>query len=197
MRTISRLLLRLSGWELDDRLPKASSYVIIGYPHTSNWDFVLGMLARWSLDLPLNWVAKHSIFWGPFRPLLLSMGGVPLNRKTTHGFIERYIELFEQRDSLIIGIMPEGTRSKVDRWKTGFYYIAHGANVPIALAYFDYKNKKYGVGKTIEPSGDIHADFEVIKQFYLGKTGCNPELMGDMRIEVHEEFEKDDAKTGA
>lgn len=190
MRAMSRLILQLMGWELDDRLPATRRYVMIGYPHTSNWDFVLGMLGKWALDLPLNWVAKHSIFRGPLRPLLLSMGGVPLNRDTTHGFIQRYIQLFEERESLVIGIMPEGTRSKVDRWKTGFYFIAQGANVPIALAYFDYKNKKFGVGKTIIPTGDIEADFELIKSFYSDKMGFRPELMGDMRIVVHDDVAK-------
>lgn len=182
MKIISRLILRLIGWQLDDQFPDTPRYVLIGYPHTSNWDFVLGMLAKWAADVPLNWVGKHTMFWGPFRPLFIAMGGVPLNRSTTHGFIEKNIELFEQREQFILGIMPEGTRSKVDRWKTGFYYIAHGAQVPIALAYLDYKNKRLGVGRVIETSGDIDVDFEIIKAFYQDKTGHRPELQGDLRI---------------
>ncbi len=182
MQTLSRLILRLIGWRVDMRLPEQSRYVIIGYPHTSNWDFVLGMLARWSMNLPLNWVAKHSIFWGPFGYLLVRMGGVPLDRAHSHGFLDHMVELFEQREQFIIGIMPEGTRSRVSRWKTGFYYIAHRAQVPIALGYLDYPNKVIGVGKVIETSGDIQEDMQIIREFYADKIGCRPELMGDIAI---------------
>jgi len=189
MRFISLTLLKLLGWQLDVQLPKTSRYVLIGYPHTSNWDFVLGMLAKWSMNMPLNWVAKHSMFWGPFKPMFIAMGGVPLNREKTSGFIQKNIELFEQREHFVLGIMPEGTRSKTDRWKTGFYYIANGANVPIALAYLDYKNKKLGIGKVIETSGDIEADFEIIKAFYQDKTGYRPENQSDMKIVIRDTAE--------
>lgn len=189
MGSISRIILRLWGWKLDDRLPETDRYVMIGYPHTSNWDFILGMLARWALDVPLNWVAKHSIFWGPFKPLLIAMGGVPLNRETTHGFIQKNIELFAQREKFILGMMPEGTRSKTERWKSGFYHIAHGANVPIALAYMDYKNKIIGVGKVIEVTGNIAADFETIRAFYQDKTGYHPENQSEIQFIVSDNNE--------
>lgn len=184
MKIISRLILRLIGWKLDDRVPEIQRYVMIGYPHTSNWDFVLGMLAKWAMQLPLNWVAKHSIFWGPLKPMFIAMGGVPLNREKSSGFIQKNIQLFAEREQFVLGIMPEGTRSKTHRWKTGFYHIAHGANVPIVMAYLDYKNKVLGLGDVLIPSGDIHADFEIIKAFYQGKTGYRPEYQGDMQIEV-------------
>lgn len=185
------MILRLIGWTLDERLPSTTRYVLIGYPHTSNWDFILGMLAKWAMDLPLNWVAKHSMFWGPFKPMFIAMGGVPLNRAETKGFIHKNIELFEQRENFIIGIMPEGTRSKVDRWKTGFYHIAHGANVPIALGYFDYPSKTIGVGKVIQPSGDIEADFEIIKAFYRDKTGRIPAHHGVMTLHKNPQRNED------
>lgn len=187
MQLFSRFLLRLLGWQLDEQLPQTSRYVLIGYPHTSNWDFILGMLAKWSMNMPLNWVAKHSMFWGPFKPMFIAMGGVPLNRGKTSGFIQKNIELFEQREQFVLGIMPEGTRSKTDRWRTGFYHIADGAKVPIALAYLDYKNKILGVGKTIETTGDINADFEIIKAFYQDKTGYRPENQGDMKIIINKD----------
>lgn len=172
----------MMGWKLDEQLPAHKRYVLIAYPHTSNWDFVLGMLAKWSMNLPLNWVAKHSMFWGPFKPLFIAMGGVPLNREKSSGFIQKNIELFAQREHFVLGLMPEGTRSKTDRWKTGFYHIAHGANVPVVLAYLDYKNKTLGIGAMLQPSGDIHADFEIIKAFYQDKTGYRPDNQSDMRI---------------
>ena len=171
MKLLSRLILKLIGWKLDERVPETQRYVMIGYPHTSTWDFILGMMAKWAMGLPVNWVANHSMFWGPFKPIFIAMGGVPLNREKTTGFIQKNVELFAQREHFILGLMPEGTRSKTNHWKTGFYHIAHGANVPIALAYLDYKNKVIGIGEVIETTGDIHADFETIKIFYQDKTG--------------------------
>jgi len=184
MKLLSRLILKLIGWKLDERVPETQRYVMIGYPHTSNWDFILGMMAKWAMSLPVNWVAKHSMFWGPFKPMFIAMGGVPLNREKTTGFIQKNVELFAQREHFILGLMPEGTRSKTDHWKTGFYHIAHGANVPIALAYMDYKNKIIGIGEVMQTSGDIHADFEIIKAFYNDKIGYKPEYQSDMKIIV-------------
>jgi len=182
MRLICRSVLKILGWTLDERLPEAKKYVLISYPHTSNWDFILGMLAKWSMEIPLNWVAKHSMFWGPFRPLFIAMGGVPLNRSNSSGFIQKNIELFASRESFVLGIMPEGTRSKTERLRTGFYHIADAANVPIALSYIDYKHKILGVGEVIETSGNIEFDFDIIKKFYEDKTGYNPENQSELVI---------------
>jgi len=170
------------GWQLDEQQPSDNKYVLIAYPHTSNWDFILGMLAKWAMDMPLNWVAKHSMFWGPFGPLFIAMGGIPINRDKTFGFIQKNIELFQIRKEFVLGIMPEGTRSKTERLKTGFYHIADGANVPIALAYLDFKNKKLGVGKVLETTGDIESDFEEIKAFYKNMVGYNPQNQSELTI---------------
>jgi len=182
MKLISRLILKLIGWRLDERVPETRRYVLIAYPHTSNWDFVLGMLAKWALQLPLNWVAKHSMFWGPLKPMFIAMGGVPLDRVKTTGFIQKNIQLFGEREQFVLGLMPEGTRSKTDHWKSGFYHIAQGANVPIVLAYLDYKNKVIGIGKVIQTSGDIHADLKIIKEFYKDKIGYKPEKQSAISI---------------
>ncbi|VAW66248.1 hypothetical protein MNBD_GAMMA09-3469 [hydrothermal vent metagenome] len=130
----------------------------------------------------MNWVAKQSIFRGPLRPLFISMGGVPVNREHSTGFVEANIKLFAQRDEFILGLMPEGSRSKRQSWKRGFYYIAHGAGVPVALGYIDYRNKKTGIGEVINISGDIEADFEVIRKFYRDITGLNPENQSELTI---------------
>jgi len=191
MKKISLLILKLLGWTLDNQCPKLDRYVLIGYPHTSNWDFMFGMLAKWAMQMPLNWVGKHSMFFWPLKSMLIAMGGIPLNRERSTGFIQKNIDLFNEREHFILGLMPEGTRSKTDHWKTGFYHIAHGANVPITLAYMDYKNKIIGIGKTIETSGDLHADFEVIKDFYKDKIGYNPECQSDMVIFSKTENNKD------
>jgi len=184
MRSISQFILKMIGWELDDQSPQTNRYVLIAYPHTSNWDFILGMLAKWAMNMPLNWVAKHSMFWGPFKPLFIAIGGVPLDREKSAGFIQTNIDLFEQRDEFVLGLMPEGTRSKTKRLKTGFYHIAHGAGVPLVLAYLDYKNKKIGAGMVMQVSGDIEADFEIIRNFYQDKTGYKPEKASDLKIKI-------------
>jgi len=94
MKSISKIILRILGWKIESQLPPIKKYVLIAYPHTSNWDFVLGMLAKWAMGIPLNWVAKHSLFWGPFKAFFIAMGGVPINRNNSIGFIENNIELF-------------------------------------------------------------------------------------------------------
>ncbi len=182
MKLISRVILKILGWQLDLQLPQAKKYVLIGYPHTSNWDFIFGMLAKWAMGMPLNWVAKRNMFWGPFRPLFIAMGGVPIDRAKTAGFIQKNIELFNSREQFVLGLMPEGTRAKTHTVKTGFYHIASGANVPIALGYLDYQNKKLGVGKVIQPTGDIDKDFQIIKIFYQNIKGCHPENQGELEI---------------
>jgi len=116
MKFLSRLILKLIGWKFDERVPETQRYVMIGYPHTSTWDFILGMMAKWAMGLPVNWVANHSMFWGPFKPIFIAMGGVPLNREKTTGFIQKNVELFAQREHFILGLMPEGTRSKTNHW---------------------------------------------------------------------------------
>jgi len=182
MKQISRIILKVLGWQLDLQLPQEKKYVLIAYPHTSNWDFVMGMLAKWAMSMPLNWVAKQSLFWGPFRPLFIAMGGVPVDRDKASGFIQKNIELFESREQFVLGLMPEGTRSKTNAFKTGFYHIANGANVPVVLAYIDYRDKKMGVGKVIETCGDIDKDFLIIKEFYQDAVGYNPENQGALVI---------------
>jgi len=182
MKRISQMILKLLGWQLKFQLPESKKYVFIAYPHTSNWDFVFGMLAKWAMDMPLNWVAKHSIFWGPFRPLFIAMGGIPLNRDKSVGFIQKNIELFNSREQFVLGLMPEGTRAKTSVFKSGFYHIANGANVPIVLAYFDYKNKIIGTVKIIHPSSDIESDFLIIKECYENANGYRPQNQGELEI---------------
>lgn len=177
-QNLATSILKLFGWTLDRRVPKEDKVVIIGYPHTSNWDFPLAMLARWGLDLNFNWVGKHSMFFWPLAGLFKKWGGVPLNREKSEGFIDQVVEEFATRDHFLLTIAPEGTRSFRPRWKTGFYHIAVAAGVPISLGYIDYKTKTLGIGHTFYPSGDIDKDFELIADFYRGKVGKRPELAG-------------------
>ena len=182
LKLISTYCLRLVGWTVDDRLPSESKYVLIVAFHTSNWDFIYGILAMWSMGERFLWVGKHTLFWGPFGYIFRALGGIPVDRRTHHGFIAKMVEQFNDRDVMKLTIVPEGTRSRVSYWKTGFYYIAMEAKVSIVFAYFDYKKKIVGVAKSFYPCGDINKDMEVIRQFYKDKSGKCPEKQGDIRL---------------
>jgi len=169
--------MQLAGWEAVGEAPGAK-FVLIGAPHTSNWDFVLALLTLGALGIEGRWVGKHTIFRWPVRGLMHRLGGIPLNRATTTNFVDRSIRVLEEHDRLALLIAPEGTRSKVEHWRTGFYYIAQGANVPIALGFLDYGSKQAGIGATIIPSGDIDADMGRMSEFYADKVGKRPERKG-------------------
>lgn len=179
---ISAQILKFFGWQLDLQLPTEKKYIIIGAPHTSNWDFPLALLALSAMGLRFSWVGKHTLFSFPFGSFFRTLGGIPVDRHIRQSFIAKMIDLFSSSDELILAIAPEGTRAKTAYWKTGFYSIAVEAVVPIALGYLDYKNKKIGVGATLYPSQSILADFQVIQQFYAGKTGKFPEKQGPVQL---------------
>jgi 1-acyl-sn-glycerol-3-phosphate acyltransferase len=174
MQKISRQILHLVGWRSNVTLPGVSSYVLVGAPHTSNWDFAIMMLLTTSAGIPVNWMGKDSLFKGPLGFLMRFFGAISVNRKEQTNLVDQIASMFDNKKELIVVISPEGTRSKTSRWRTGFYYIALKANVPIVMAYADYKNKVCGIGPTVIPTGDIQADFEIIRDFYKGIEGKHP-----------------------
>ena len=180
----ARSILRFVGWRTHVIPPPASSYVLIGAPHTSNWDFVLALLLMAAEKLPIRIMGKVSLFRGPTGVMMRSLGAIPVDRSQKANRVDQVAELFSQYDDLIIGLAPEGTRSKSTRWRTGFYYIALKANVPIVMAYLDYGNKVCGLGLSFYPTGDIQADFKIIRDFYSGIVGKYPQNQG--RIEFSE-----------
>ena len=175
---ISRLsmwILTTLGWEIHADFPDLEKYVVIAAPHTSNWDFPLGILIIKALKIDVSWIGKHTIFRWPFGWFFRALGGTPVNRGKSLNVIQQTTDLFNQSDRLIFALAPEGTRSKTDHWKTGFYHIAKAANVPIALGYLDFGKKQAGVSRTFYPGDDIEADFKKIAEYYIGKKGKNPE----------------------
>jgi 1-acyl-sn-glycerol-3-phosphate acyltransferase len=182
LKTLSRFILSLLGWQLETKLPKEKKFVIIGAFHTSNWDFPVGILGMWALGLKASWVGKHTLFRGPLGPLLKRMGGIPVDRTLHTGFIRRIAELYKSSQQMALTIAAEGTRSKTKHWKTGFYFIAVEAGVPIALGYLDWGKKKLGIGAMLYPTGDIERDFETIRDFYKHKTGLRPENQGPIAL---------------
>ncbi|MDH3732257.1 MAG: lysophospholipid acyltransferase family protein [Gemmatimonadota bacterium] len=181
MRHVANGILRLIGWRMVGEVPKPQC-VLIGAPHTSNWDFVFALLAFWSLDFECRWVGKHTIFKPPFGWLMRRLGGIPLDRSTTRDFVPEVVSWFEDEPELTLCIAPEGTRSRKDYWRSGFYWIAYGAGVPIGLGFLDYENKVGGIGETIVPTGDIEADMEKIRSFYAEMRGRHPEKLSPIQL---------------
>jgi len=173
---ISSLLLRLFGWRKSGELPDIPKYVLVAAPHTSNWDFPYVLAYAFVYRAKVFWMGKSTIFRRPFGGLFKWLGGVPIDRTKTNNVVEQSVELFNTIGQLIMVISPEGTRTKVRRWKTGFYHIAHGAKVPIVLGFLDFRRKIGGFGPTIIPTGDFAADMEKIRAFYATVMGKRPEL---------------------
>ena len=183
MRLLSWLVLKLGGWKVVNVAPATGSYLIIAAPHTSNWDFPLGIAIAFHLRLKVYFIAKHTLFNGFAGPIMRWLGGVPLNRGASKNFVDASVEIYANSENLIFAIAPEGTRSSVGRWKTGFYHMAKGANVPLALAYFDFSKRIGGIGKMLNTTEDIDADMQAIADFYepvMGKypNNFNPDITG-------------------
>jgi len=170
------MALSLTGWRFEGAIPNVAKGVIIVGPHTSNWDFLLGVAAMFALGLRVSWLGKHTVFRRPFGPLMRWLGGIAIDRRASVGVVEQIIATFDARDSLILGLSPEGTRSRVKRWKTGFYHIALGAGVPIIPVAFDYSAKVVNLGEGLAPTGDLEADIEVLRLFLARAVGKRPEL---------------------
>lgn len=184
LKYISRTILRILGWKLVGEKPIDKKFVAIGVPHTSNWDFPVALTCFSAMGIKFNWVGKESLFKGPLKYIFKWIGGIPLNRRSPTGFLKDMAAIYAERESLVIAIAPEGTRSKTDYWMPGFYYIANEAKVPIVLAFADYSKKTMGIAGIVHPTGDIEVDFEKIKEFYEGKVGKNPENQSALKIKV-------------
>jgi 1-acyl-sn-glycerol-3-phosphate acyltransferase len=186
LQSLSLSLLSLFGWNLEKKIPEDNKILIIGAPHTSNWDFPLTLLAMSALGLRFSWIGKHTLFRGPIGMLYRKIGGIPVNRKASSGFIHQIVQSFATRDVLRLAIAPEGTRSKEDHWKAGFYRIAVQADIKICLGFIDYTTKTIGLGPTLMPSKNIVADFELIKEFYKEKAGKHPHKKSTIRLREKE-----------
>lgn len=186
MRALCRLLLRMMGWTLERELPPTQKYVLIGAPHTSNWDFVYGILALYALDIPFRYLGKHTLFKGPFGWFFKLVGGIPVDRTRKSSLVSQLVTRFEQSDTLVLVLAPEGTRSYRTFWKPGFYHIARSAQVPIALGYLDFARRQMGVGGWFVPTGVLDDDLDTIRAFYADKTGRRPELTSSIAFKDHD-----------
>ena len=171
MYRASRLILGLTGWRIEGQLPSIPKFVLVGAPHTSNWDLPYTLLMAFGLRAKIHWMGKEALFRGPFKGVFQWLGGIPVKRSKSHNLVEQSIQQFHRNEQLILTIAPAGTRQRVIRWKTGFYHIACSAVVPIVLGFLDYRRKAGGIGPVIYPTGNITVDMETIKAFYDGVTG--------------------------
>ena len=171
LRFFGRTLLRLMHWRVEGTIPDLPKFVIAVAPHTSNWDFVVGAAAMFALDLDLAFLGKHTLFRGPFAPVLRWMGGIPVDRSSPHGVVPESVRAFAAVDRRILAIAPQGTRRGDGRFKSGFLHIARGAGVPIVLAAMDYRERCVHLGPMIEPGEDAEADLARVEARFSGVSG--------------------------
>ena len=178
MRALYLLLFRLLGWSIQGSFPpQLKKYIVAVAPHTSNWDFVVGVAARSILKMQnTKFLGKSQLFRPPYGWLFKYLGGYPVDRASRHDMVSQVATLFNTHDQFVLAIAPEGTRKKVERLRTGFYFIAKAANIPIIAVGFDYKRKKVIIGEPFYPGNVMAEDFKHLHSFYSNITGRNPEL---------------------
>ncbi|NPA44151.1 MAG: acyltransferase [Chlorobi bacterium] len=172
---IGKAYLKITGWKIVGIIPKIPKMIVIIVPHTSNWDFVLTAFVSIAVDAKANFLGKHTLFKFPIiKHLMYWLGGIPVERSTRHGFVDLLTEKFKKRESLMLALSPEGTRKKVERWKTGFYYIALKAGIPILPMALDYGKKIIKFHQIFKPTGNIEKDFAYLLSLFKDVTPKNP-----------------------
>ncbi|MCA9683684.1 MAG: lysophospholipid acyltransferase family protein [Myxococcales bacterium] len=192
-RFLGKTYVRLIGWEWQGERPTVPKYVLIAAPHTSNWDLFHMLAFGWIFDIPVSWMGKHTLFRGPGKFIFKALGGVPVDRRAPQGLVTQVANEFARRDRMVLAVPPEGTRAYRDYWKSGFYYIALEAKVPILMGFLDFGGKRGGYGPLLYPTGDVRADMDKIRAFYADKSGRHPELFGPVRLRVEDDLEDADA----
>jgi 1-acyl-sn-glycerol-3-phosphate acyltransferase len=182
-RVLGRLWLRLFGWTLHP-LPAGvpRKFVFIAAPHTSGWDLPFMLATAYALGIPISWFGKHTLFGPALGRLMRALGGIPIERGASRDVVSRTAELFKRSERLVLAVPPEGTRRKVEYWKSGFYHIALQGGVPIGLAFLDYGEKRCGLGALVVPTGDVRRDMDTIRAFYRDIRGKNPGLASEARL---------------
>lgn len=183
---IGKAVLAASGWEVEGGAPDEPKYVAIAAPHTSNWDLVYSLAIGFVLGLDIHWIGKHTLFAPPFGGVMRWLGGIPVDRRSRQDVVRKMADEFAARDRFVLLVPPEGTRAKAPHWKSGFYWIAKEADVPIVMGFLDYARKRGGLGPALRPSGDLERDLEALRAFYADKKGKFPELFSDVRFKPEE-----------
>jgi 1-acyl-sn-glycerol-3-phosphate acyltransferase len=174
-RLIGRTMMKAGGWKFEGTVPNEPKFVIIVVPHTSNWDFITGVAALFSLGFRISFLGKHTLFKWPLGIFMRWLGGIPVERSVSRDRVAETIGAFNSADKLILAVAPEGTRKLVKEWKTGFYHVAHGAHVPIVPVAFDYGANTIRLNPPFWTTGDAAQDMQSLKDFYRGVGAKNPE----------------------
>jgi 1-acyl-sn-glycerol-3-phosphate acyltransferase len=177
LQKIAKKLLDVFGWKAVGEIPAIDKGVFIAAFHTSNWDDFWLIVYKFSLNVKVTFLAKHTLFWWPLGPMLRKFGAIPIDRGHTHSTVQQLVEAFRTRDHLFLALAPEGTRKWQPYWKSGFYQIARKAGVPIVLAFIDYKKKEMGIGISIDP-GEPEADIQQMRNFYRNVMPRHPRNQG-------------------
>jgi len=175
LQVLAIIILRIFGWRKAGQIPDYPKFVLIAAPHTSNWDFPVGLAIVLAFKVKIYWLGKEPIFKWPFGAFFKWLGGIPVSRSRSGDVVAHMIQVFKERPRMIMVVAPEGTRKRASYWKTGFYYMAVGANVPIVMGFIDYVRKRAGFGPTLMPTGKIEADMEKIRAFYENITAKMPD----------------------
>ena len=170
-RAVGRAYLRLAGWRIEGTFPADPKYVVIVAPHTSNWDFTLGVAVVFAVELRVSWLGKHRLFKAPFKKFLRGLGGIPVDRGASHGVVGECVGAFNATPTLMLALAPEGTRKGVSQWKTGFYLIAAKAGVPIMGVGFDYGEHVVRLMPLFHPSGNLEQDLPLIQALFNNVHG--------------------------
>lgn len=171
VRWLGTAYLKLSGWRIEGDWPALKKAVLVAAPHTSNWDGVNMLATSAYYRVPLKWMGKKSLTQGPFGWLIKAAGCVPIDRSQSNDVVQAMNAEFASRQSMVLAIPPEGTRSAVREWKSGFYHIAVGAGVPLVLSVLDYGTKTVRLAAVFYPSGDYDADLLLIRSHYADARG--------------------------
>jgi 1-acyl-sn-glycerol-3-phosphate acyltransferase len=182
LRDAARLTLKLMGWKLIDLPRRPAKAVVIAYPHTTNWDLPMTLLAIAGLPYGAHWVAKDTLFHGPMGWIMRALGGIAVNRRERTGFVARLAEEFRSHDNFHLVMSTEGTRSQQAGWKSGFYRIALAADVPVIMGVVDYAKREVGLLDCITLSGDADADMARIATCYAGRKGLHHENASPIRL---------------
>ncbi|MDO6612758.1 lysophospholipid acyltransferase family protein [Shewanella sp. 1_MG-2023] len=178
-RKISLSLLTICGWQFEGSAPHDGQFIMVVGPHTSNWDFIIGIIARSALGINIHFLGKHQLFIPPWGWFFKWLGGSPVDRRKNNNMVDAAVQHFEADNQYKLALAPEGTRSAVTRWKTGFYHIAVKAKVPIITVGLDFSRKSIVLNKPIDTSDDMSADMNQILDFFRGITGHHPKVIPD------------------
>jgi 1-acyl-sn-glycerol-3-phosphate acyltransferase len=179
---VGRLWLKVFGWELVTETPTPKSFVLLAAPHTSGWDLPFMLATSWVMDVPISWMGKRELFAPPFGWFMRFLGGIPIDRSRNLNTVAWSIEQLQQSPDMVLAVPAKGTRARAEYWKSGFYHIAKGAQVPIGLARLDFGRKRCGVGAFVMPTDDLSADMDRIRAFYADVIAKFPELEAVPRL---------------